>query len=102
MYGRIPEHIFYSFSPKLATQTRYRIGEAGDYFLAVPRLHDEITVCGFLLEIPQPHYRIQPQAQTCRPFGTFALECLRLLTAQQLLGVFESIFYGPTVVVAFQ
>jgi hypothetical protein len=102
MYGRIPEHTIYSFSPKLATQTRYRIGEAGHVLLTVPRLDHEITGCGFLLEIPHPNHRVQPQTQACRPFGTLPFEGLRLLTAEQLLGVLERIFDGPAVVVTFQ
>lgn len=102
MYGRISEQIFYSFPPKPATQTRHRIGKTGTRFLNVPGLHEEITVCGCLLEIPQPHGRVQPKTQGRRFFRPLSFPRLWLLATEQLLGVLERLFDGPTVVVAFQ
>jgi hypothetical protein len=102
MNGRITEHIFYSLAPKLTPQAAQRIGEAGSCFLSVPGLNPESSYPGFLPEIPQPHNRIKSQAQRCCSFGSPAFVGLRLLATEKLFGIFESILYGPSVVVAFQ
>ena len=102
MNGRIPEHIFYSLTPKLTPQAAQSVRKAGSRFLSVPRLNPERSGSGFLSEIPQPHYRIQGQPQRRGPFRSLPLVGLRLLTAQQLLGVLECILDGPSVVVTFQ
>ena len=97
MYGPNTEHAFYSFTPKFATQAGYRVGEAGRALQRIPRLDDKVTVVRFLLEIPQPHHRVQPQTQSGGSFGALAFEGLRLLAAEKLLGVFEGVFDGPAV-----
>ena len=94
--------MFYSHRPKLASQTTQRIGEAGGGLLAVPRLNEEVSLLWFLLEIPQPRYRIEPKAQPGCPFRALSLVGLRLLAAQMLLGVFECIFDSPAVAITFQ
>jgi len=102
MYGRISEHQFYLFSPQTASQTRDCVGKAGHRFLTIPQLHQKTAVLGFLSQIPQPHHRVQPQAQCRRLFGTLAFEDLRFLAAEQLFGVLEGFFDGLAVGAAFQ
>lgn len=101
MYGRNSEHRFYSFTPKCAAQATQRVGKARRGFQWVPRLNDKVTFVGLLQQIPQPNHGVQPLAQIRRPFGAFALECLRMLTTEKLLGVFERIFYRPAIGVTY-
>ena len=96
MYGRITEHTFYSFSPQLATQAGYGIDEARPALQRIPGMNHEVSLTRLLLQVPQPNHRVQPQAQARGSFGAFALEGLRLLTAEILLGVFERILDRPT------
>ena len=102
MNGRIPEHIFYSFRPKLASEAVQSIRKARSGFLFVPRLSPKVSRSGFLSEIPQPNHRIQTQTQRRSSFGPLALVRLRLLAAQKLFCIFERVFNGPSVVVTFQ
>ena len=102
MNGRIPEHIFYSLTPKLASEAVQSVHKAWSCFLPVPRLNPESSRSGFLSQIPQPHHRIQTQTQRRSSFWALALVRLRLLAAQKLFRVFECVLDGPSVVVAFQ
>ena len=102
MNGRITEHIFYSFSPKLTPQTTQSVRKAWSRFLPVPRLNPESSHPGLLPEIPQPHHRIQTQTQRRRSFGALSLVCLRLLSTQKLFCIFERVLDGPSIVVTLQ
>ena len=101
MYGIITEHTLYSFTPKLATQAGYGIGEARPALQRIPGMNHEVLLARLLLQVPQPNHRIQPQAQARGTFGALAFEGLRLLTAKILLGVFERILDRPAVGIAF-
>ena len=102
MNGRITEHIFYSFSPKLTPQTTQSVCEARSCFLPVPRLHPESSRFGFLPEIPQPHHRIQRQPHRRGSFRPLPFVGLGFLAAQKLFGVLERVLDSPSVVVTFQ
>ena len=102
MNGRITEHIFYSFSPKLSAKATQSVRKARSCFLPVPRLNPEVSRSGFLPEIPQPYHRIQTKTYCGGSFGALALVRLRLLAAQKLFCVFERVLDGPSVVVTFQ
>ena len=102
MNGRITEHIFYSFRPKLSAKATQSIRKARRRFLSVPRRNPEGSCSGFLSQIPQPHHRIQNQAQCRGSLRPLPFVRLRLLAAQTLLGVLEGVLDGPSVVVPFQ
>jgi hypothetical protein len=102
MNGRITEHIFYSFSPKLSAEAVQSVRKARSRFLAIPRLNPEGSGSGFLSEIPQPHHRIQTQTQRCGSFWSLTFVRLGLLATQKLFCIFERILDGPSVVVTFQ
>ena len=102
MNGRITEHIFYSFSPKLPSEATQSVRKARSCFLPVPWLNPESSRPGFLSEIPKPNHRIQAQAYRCGSIWSLTLVRLRLLAAQKLFRVFERILDGPSVVVTFQ
>ena len=97
MYGRITEHTFYSFSPKLPAKAAYGISEARSTFQRIPRMNHEVSLARLLSQIPQPNHRVQPQTQARGTFGALALEGLRLLAAEILFGVFERILDRPAV-----
>ena len=102
MYARIPEHTFYSLTPKFATQTTQSICEAWSALLTIPRLDKIISLTGFLIDVPQPYHRIEPQTQGRSTFGTLSLIGLRLLGSQRLLGLLERIFNGPAITITTQ
>jgi len=96
MYEPFTEHKFNSILPKHTAKATQRIRKTRSRFARIPRLNKKVSRLRFLLKIPQPDCRIKPQAQRCRSFGTFAFPCLRLLTTDKLLGVFESILDAPS------
>src|SRR4030067_1225268 len=102
IYGGNPEHTFYSLTPKLTPKAPQRIGKARRHLLRIPRRNDETSSFGLLLEIPEPHHRVQPKTQSRRPLRTLAFVGLRLLAAEKLLGLFEGILDRPAVGVAGQ
>jgi len=97
MNDRFTEHIFYSFTPKLATKATQCIHKAWSCFLSVPRLNPESSYLGFLSEIPQPNHRVRPKTQSGCSLRAFAFVSLRLLTTEKLFGIFERVFYRPAV-----
>ena len=90
MYASFAEHKFNSILPKHTAKAAQRIRKARSRLARIPRLNKKVSPLRFLLKIPEPDHGINPQAQSCRSFGTFAFPCLRLLTTDKLLGVFES------------
>ncbi len=102
MNGRITEHIFYSFFPKLTVKARQRIRKARSSFLSIPQLNYKRPIFGLLHQIPQPHHRIQTQTQRSRSFGPFALVSLWLLATHKLFVIFERILDCLSVVVTFK
>ena len=102
MYARIAEHSFYSFTPEFATQTAQRICKAWGALLAVPRLNPVGLLTGFLIDVPQPYHRIEPETQSGSSFRAFCLIALWLLGSQRLLGLLEGIFNGPAITITAQ
>ena len=89
--------MFYSFGPKFATQAPQSVGKTGRTFIRIPRGNHEGAFVAFLQQVPQPHHRVEPQAQAGRSFGALAFVRLGLLAPHKLFGIFERVFDGPAV-----
>ena len=96
MYEPFTEHKFNSIPPKHTAKAVQRICKARSRLARIPRLNKKISPLRFLLKIPQPDCRINPQTQRCRSLGAFAFPDLRFLAAYKLLGIFEGILDAPS------
>ena len=97
MYELFTEHKFNSIPPKHASKATQRIRKARSRLARIPWPNKKASPLRFLLKIPQPDGRINPQAQRCRPFGALVFPDLRFLATYKLLGIFESILDAPSV-----
>src|SRR5664280_1744755 len=64
-----------------------RVEEAGAGLAGVPRPGDPGVAAGVLSEVPAPGQPVQPQCEAGGAFGALAFPGLRVLTAEDLLGV---------------
>ena len=96
MYDVCPEHNFNSFPPKYAAKATQRIGKTRSKLARIPRMDNEGSLLGFSSKVPKPNDRRQPKTYRRSTFGTSALPRLRLLAADKLFGVLESILDAPS------
>jgi hypothetical protein len=83
MYEPFTEHKFNPIPPKHTAKATQCIRKARNSFARIPGLNEKVPSPRFLLKIPQPNRRINPQAQRCCPLGTFAFPSLGYILASQ-------------------
>ena len=96
MYEPFTEHKFNSIPPKHTAKAAQRIRKARSRLARIPGLNKKVSPLRFLLKIPQPDCRINPQTQRCCSLGAFAFPSLKFLAAYNLLCIFESILDAPS------